>query len=292
MNMSWALIHERFRFILLGTYPFHQQWRPALVCLLFFALYAVSALRACWRPWLALAWVAVPAGAVLLLRGGLPGLPAVPSELWGGLPLTLLLSTVGFAAAFPPAVALALGRRSRLPAIRALSIAYIEIIRGVPLITLLFMASFMFPLFVPQSFTLDKVLRAQIAFAMVVAAYLAEVIRAGLEAIPAGQYEAASSLGLRFWPATLLVVLPQALRVTIPALVNTFIGFFKDTSLVLIIGLFDLLYMGKIALSDPPWQSFSTEVYLLLAVIYIAFCFAMSKYSRGLERELGRAGRR
>jgi len=286
MNMSWALIHERFRFILLGTYPFHQQWRPALVCLLFFALYAVSALRACWRPWLALAWVAVPAGAVLLLRGGLPGLPAVPSELWGGLPLTLLLSTVGFAAAFPPAVALALGRRSRLPAIRALSIAYIEIIRGVPLITLLFMASFMFPLFVPQSFTLDKVLRAQIAFAMVVAAYLAEVIRAGLEAIPAGQYEAASSLGLRFWPATLLVVLPQALRVTIPALVNTFIGFFKDTSLVGVIGLFDLLGAARAVVVDPKWFGSGVEVYLLVAAVYFTLCFAVSRYSQRLEREL------
>jgi general L-amino acid transport system permease protein len=286
MNMSWALIHERFRFILLGTYPFHQQWRPALVCLLFFALYAVSALRACWRPWLALAWVAVPAGAVLLLRGGLAGLPVVPSELWGGLPLTLLLSTVGFAAAFPPAVALALGRRSRLPAIRALSIAYIEIIRGVPLITLLFMASFMFPLFVPQSFTLDKVLRAQIAFAMVVAAYLAEVIRAGLEAIPAGQYEAASSLGLRFWPATLLVVLPQALRVTIPALVNTFIGFFKDTSLVGVIGLFDLLGAARAVVVDPKWFGSGVEVYLLVAAVYFTLCFAVSRYSQRLEREL------
>jgi general L-amino acid transport system permease protein len=165
----WAVIHERFRFVLLGVYPFDQQWRPALVCLLFVSLYVASSIRVWWKPWLLGLWIMVPIGAILLLRGGLFGLTDVPSEFWGGLPLTFLLSTVGFAAAFPLAVALALGRRSQMPAIRTLSIAYIELIRGVPLITFLFMAAVMFPLFMPQSFTIDKLLRAQIALVMVMA---------------------------------------------------------------------------------------------------------------------------
>jgi general L-amino acid transport system permease protein len=279
----WAVIHERLRFVLLGTYPFDEQWRPALACLLFISLYVASAIRAWWRPGLLCLWIAIPAAAVVLLRGGFLGLADVPSDLWGGLPLTFVLSTVGFAAAFPLAVALALGRRSQMPAIRALSIAYIELIRGVPLITFLFMAAVMFPLFVPQAFTVDKLLRAQIALVMVTAAYLAEVVRAGLQAIPKGQYEAAASMGLRFWPATILIVLPQALRVTIPALVNTFIAFFKDTSLVTVIGLFDLLGAAKAVIVDPKWVGFGVEVYLFVAAVYFMFCYAVSRYSQHLE---------
>jgi general L-amino acid transport system permease protein len=280
------VVVERFRFILFGAYPFDQQWRPALACLLFVSLYVASAIRACWKPWLAIVWIAIPAAAIALLRGGLLGLARVPSELWGGLPLTFLLSTVGFATAFPPAVGLALGRRSRMPAIRLLSIAYIELIRGVPLVIFLFMASLMFPLFVPQSFTIDKLLRAQIAFAMVMAAYLAEVIRAGLAAVPPGQYEAAASMGLRFWPATILIVLPQALRVSIPALVNTFIAFFKDTSLVAVIGLFDVLGAARAVVVDPKWFGSGPRVYLFVAAVYFAFCFAVSRYSQRLEKGL------
>jgi general L-amino acid transport system permease protein len=173
-----------------------------------------------------------------------------------------------------------------------LCVLYVELIRGVPLIALLFMASVMFPLFMPEGVNVNKLLRAQIAIILFAAAYLAEVVRGGLQALPRGQGEAAEALGLSYWQKTGLIILPQALRLVIPPLVNTFIGFFKDTSLVLIVGMFDLLMMGKVALSDPPWQSFSTEVYLMLALIYIAFCFAMSKYSRGLERELGRVHRR
>jgi general L-amino acid transport system permease protein len=282
----WAVIHERFRFILLGTYPFHQQWRPALVCLLFVVLYAASAVRAWWKPWLLSLWISVPVGAIVLLRGGLFGLVSVPSEFWGGLPLTFVLSTVGFAAAFPLAVGLALGRRSQMPVIRTLSIAYIELIRGVPLITFLFMAAVMFPLFMPQSFTIDKVLRAQIAIVMVIAAYLAEVVRAGLEAVPKGQYEAGASMGLRFWPSTVLIVLPQALRITIPAMVNTFIAIFKDTSLVAVIGLFDLLGTAKAVIVDPKWVGFGMEIYLFVASVYFAFCYAVSRYSQWLERVL------
>ena len=192
----WAVIHERFRFILLGGYPYEAQWRPAVACVLFVSLYVMSARRAWWTPWLLVPWMVLPISAIVLLRGGVFGLDEVPSEFWGGLPLTFLLSTVGFAAAFPLAVALALGRRSQMPAIRVLSIAYIEIVRGVPLVTFLFMASVMFPLFVSPGVTVDKVLRAQIAFVIVIAAYVAEVVRAGLAAVPTGQYEAAASLGL------------------------------------------------------------------------------------------------
>jgi general L-amino acid transport system permease protein len=282
----WAVIHERARFILLGTYPFGEQWRPALVCLLFIALYLASAVRAWWKPRLLGLWIVVPTASVLLMRGGPFGLAAVPSEYWGGLPLTFVLSTVGFAAAFPLAVALALGRRSKMLVIRALSIAYIELIRGVPLITFLFMAAVMFPLFVPHSFTVDKLLRAQIAIVMVFAAYLAEVLRAGFQAIPKGQFEAASSMGLSFWPATILVALPQAVRATIPALVNTFIGFFKDTSLVAVIGLFDLLGAAKTVIVDPKWMGFGVEVYLFVAGVYFVFCCGVSRYSQYLERVL------
>ena len=217
----------------------------------------------------------------------------MPEDEWGGLPITLILATFGLAFAFPLAILVALGRRStNLPAVKMLCVLYVELIRGVPLVALLFMASVMFPLFLPEGVNIDNLLRVQIAIILFVAAYLAEVIRGGLQALPKGQTEAADALGLTYWQKTGFIILPQALRLVIPPLVNTFIGFFKDTSLVLIVGMFDLLMMGKVALSDPPWQSFANEVYIMLALIYIAFCFAMSKYSRGLERDLGRAHRR
>ena len=279
----WAVIGERFRFILSGSYPFGEQWRPAVACVLIAALYAVSAVRRWWSRGLLALWIALPAAAALLLRGGLFGLSDVPSEFWGGLPLTLLLATVGLAIAFPLGVGLALGRRSELPAIKGLCVAYIELVRGVPLVTFLFMASLMFPLFVPQGLAVDKLLRAQLAFIMVMAAYLAEVVRGGLQAIPKGQYEAAASLGLSYWPSTVLVVLPQALRLSIPALVNTFIAFFKDTSLVVIIGLFDLLGAAKAVIVDARWVGFGVEVYLFAGAIYFAVCFGVSQYSRRLE---------
>jgi len=282
----WAVIAERARFILCGAYPFSEQWRPAVACLLFVTLYAASTVRTWWNWRLLGLWIALPAAAVTLLRGGVAGLPDVPTEVWGGLPLTFLLSTVGFAVAFPLAVALALGRRSELPAIKGLCIAYIELVRGVPLVTFLFMAAVMFPLFVPQGLDVDKLLRAQVALVMVIAAYLAEVIRGGLQAIPKGQYEAAASIGLRYWPSTILIVLPQALRVSIPSLVNTFIAFFKDTSLVIIIGLFDLLGAARAVIADSKWVGFGVEVNLFVAVVYFAFCYAVSQYSQHLERVL------
>jgi general L-amino acid transport system permease protein len=290
VGACWAILGDKYRLILFGRYPYDQQWRPLLVCLLFIGLYVVSSMRRFWRKELALIWIGTLTVVGVLMWGGILGMPLVTEDFWGGLPITLILATFGIAFAFPLSVLVALGRRStQLPAVKVLCVLYVELIRGVPLISVLFMASVMFPLFMPEGMNIDKLLRAQIAFILFAGAYLAEVVRGGLQALPKGQAEAADALGLSYWKKTGFIILPQALRLVIPPLVNTFIGFFKDTSLVLIIGLFDLLTMGKVALSDPPWQSFSTEVYIALAVIYVAFCFAMSKYSRNLERDLSRS---
>jgi len=217
------------------------------------------------------------------------GMTFVPQDEWGGLPLTLILATFALAFAFPLAVLVALGRRStKLPAVEMLCVVYVELIRGVPLISVLFMASVMFPLFMPEGVNIDKLLRAQIAVILFSGAYLAEVVRGGLQALPKGQAEAADALGLSYWKKTGFITLPQALRLVIPPLVNTFIGFFKDTSLVLIIGIFDLLTAAKTAIVEPAWQSFSLEVYIVVGLIYFAFCFAMSRYSQRLEAELNR----
>ena len=280
----WGFIAEKHRFILFGTYPFEQHWRPAAATLLLVGLWVFSLMRRFWSRWLVPVWVAGLGAIGLLMWGGVPGLPYVENERWGGLILTLLLTTFGVALAFPLSIALALGRRSRMPVIRALSIGYIELVRGVPLISILFMASVMLPLFLPAGVTIDKLLRAQIALVLFAAAYLAEVVRGGLQAIPKSQYEMADALGLGYWQRTLHVILPQALRIAVPPLVNTFIGFFKDTSLVLIIGLFDLLSTIKVSLQDPAWSGFGVEAYLFAAAVYFVFCFAMSLYSRRLER--------
>jgi general L-amino acid transport system permease protein len=289
----WAIIGDKWRFILFGPYPYDQQWRAGLCIAIFVGLFVVSANRRFWRRELVLIWIVALAAIGVLMWGGVFGLTYVPQDQWGGLPITLILATFGLAFAFPLAVLVALGRRStNLPAVKLLSVVYVELIRGVPLITLLFMASVLFPLFMPEGMNPDKLLRAQVAIILFAAAYLAEVVRAGLAALPRGQYEAADALGLSYWKKTGLVILPQALRLVIPPLVNTFIGFFKDTSLVLIIGIFDLLTAGKVALSEPAWQGFSTEVYIVLALIYFVFCFAMSSYSRGLERDFNRSRNR
>jgi general L-amino acid transport system permease protein len=285
----WAFIAEKHRFILFGTYPYAQHWRPALACLILVALWIASALRRFWNRGLILAWAAGLVAVGLLMWGGVLGLPYVENERWGGLILTLLLTTFGLAFAFPLAILLALGRRSGMSVIRGLAVGFIELVRGVPLISLLFMASVMLPLFLPAGVTVDKLLRAQIAMILFAAAYLTEVVRGGLQAIPRSQYDAADALGLSYWNRTLLVILPQALRISIPPIVNTCIGFFKDTSLVLIIGLFDLLSTIKVSLAEPAWTGFGVEAYLFAAVVYFAFCFAMSRYSQGLEREFARS---
>jgi general L-amino acid transport system permease protein len=282
------VIPEKYRFILFGTYPFDEQWRPALAVLLFIALYYLSTRRAWWRRELIYLWIGALGLISVLMWGGIFGLSYVSQDRWGGLPVTLILATFGLAFGFPLGILVALGRRSNLPAIRSLCVLYVELIRGVPLVSLLFMASVMFPLFMPGGFNIDKLLRAQIAIVLFAGAYLAEVVRGGLQAVPRGQSEAADALGLSYWRKQRLIVLPQAIRHVIPPLVNTFIAFFKDTSLVLIIGIFDLLTTAKTAIIDPAWQQFSVEVYIFVAAIYFAFCFAMSRYSRSLEAMSGR----
>jgi len=291
VGACWAVVTEKHRFILFGTFPFEEQWRPALAILIFIGLYVVSAMRRFWRKELIIIWIGALTVIGALMWGGVLGLSYVPQERWGGLAVTLILATFGLAFGFPLGVLVALGRRSDLPAIKAMCVMYVELIRGVPLVSFLFMASVMFPLFLPDGINIDKLLRAQIAIILFAGAYLAEVVRGGLQALAKGQAEGADALGLSYWQKTGLIVLPQALRLVIPPLVNTFIGFFKDTSLVLIIGIFDLLTAAKTSIIEPAWQSFSLEVYIVVGIIYFAFCFAMSRYSHRLETELNRSAR-
>lgn len=288
----WAVITDKYRFVLFGLYPYGEQWRPAAAMALFVAMLAVSVYPGFWGRRLIAGWVAALAVCGWLMWGGFLGLSFVSNERWGGLPLTLILSVVGIGAAIPMGIVLALGRRSDLPAIRAVCVGYIEIVRGVPLVSVLFMASVMFPLFLPDGVTIDKLLRAQVGIILFTAAYLAEAVRAGLQALPRGQYEAADALGLTYWQKQRLIILPQALRIVIPPMVNQFISAFKDTSLVIIIGLYDLLNTAKTALSDPPWRPFYVEAYIFTALIYWAFCFFMSRYSQFLERRLNAGTRR
>src|SRR5436305_10219397 len=288
----WTFIGEKWRFIFFGRFPYDAQWRPLFVVVIIIGLVLASCDRRLWGRRLVRLW---PAGLVVvgvLMSGGVFGLRYVPSEYWSGLPLTLILAVVGMLFAFPFAILLALGRRSNLPAVRVVSVAYIELVRGVPLITVLFMASVMLPLFLPEGVTIDILLRAQVALILFAAAYLAEVIRGGFHAIPKGQIEAADALGLGYWQRTRLIVLPQALALVIPPLVNSFIGTFKDTSLVIIISLFDLLGTVNAALTDAAWPGFSAEAYVFTAAIYFCFCFFMSRYSQMLEREFNRGRRR
>jgi general L-amino acid transport system permease protein len=282
----WSIITHNARFILFGFYPYDAQWRPLLAMIILFALLFSSRNRQHWKKPLAYAWFVGLCIMGLLLKGGVLGLSPVESTMWSGLPLTLLLSVFGLTAAYPLGVILALGRQSKMPAIKALCVVYIETIRGVPLISLLFMSSVMFPLFLPQGITINNILRAQVAIILFTAAYIAEVVRGGLQAIGRGQYEAAESLGLNYYQQMRLIILPQALKIVIPPTVGILISAFKDTSLVVIIGLFDLLKTTQSTLSDPRWMGFSIEAYVFIAVIYFAGCFSMSNYSRRLEREL------
>lgn len=291
-GLCWAFLADRWRLILFGPYPYAEQWRPALAMVLFTALVALSLAPGLWarrraRRALAFAWPAAIAAIAALLWGGVFGLVPVPSRLWGGLPLTMILAAVGTAGAFVLAILLALGRRSEMPLIRALAAAFVEFFRGVPLVALLFLASVLFPYFVPAGWTMDVLLRAQIAFALFFAAYMAEAIRGGLQAIPRGQYAAVESLGLSYWQAQRRIILPQALRTVIPSLVNIVIAAFKDTSLVVVISMIDLLGAANASTAEAKWWGLYIEAYLFAALIYLLLCAAMSAYSRGLERRLG-----
>jgi general L-amino acid transport system permease protein len=283
----WALLGEKARFILFATYPYEQQWRPALVCVLLPGLIGLSTVQFLWGRRLLLIWALGLLIISVLMWGGVIGLPFVKQDIWGGLPVTLLLATFGITFALPIGILLALARQSStLPVIKALAIGYIEMIRAVPLVSLLFMASFVLPIFLPTGLTIDKVLRAQFALILFSSAYLAEAVRGGLQSIPRGQQEAASALGLGYWPTQLLIILPQALRASIPSLVNTSISLFKSTSLVLVVGIYDLLAAGKAAIVDPQWQSYGLEMFVAVSLVYFALFFPMSRYSLHIEAKL------
>jgi general L-amino acid transport system permease protein len=282
----WSIISMNYRFILFGFYPYDQQWRPFLAMMILFGLLFYSRERNHWKKPLAYAWIIGLFTMGLLMKGGIFGLTSIESTQWGGLPLTLLLAVFGLTAAYPLGVILALGRRSKMRGVKVLCILYIELIRGVPLISLLFMSAIIFPLFLPEGVTFNKILRAQVAIILFTAAYIAEVVRGGLQAMSRGQYEAAESLGLNYILTMRLVILPQALKIVIPPSVSILISAFKDTSLVVIIALFDLLKTTQSVLSNPEWMGFSREAYVFIAILYFLGCFSMSNYSRRLEREL------
>ncbi|MBK3745985.1 amino acid ABC transporter permease, partial [Paraburkholderia aspalathi] len=281
---------------LYGRYPVDQRWRVNLTALLFVLLLVPLLIPRVPRKGLnAFAFFVVfPFVAFFLLVGGWFGLSFVETPLWGGLLVTLVLSFVGIAVSLPLGIILALGRRSNLPVIKAMSIIFIEMVRGVPLVTVLFMASVMLPLFLPPGVTFDKLLRALIGVALFASAYMAEVVRGGLQAIPRGQYEGAEALGLSYWQKTGLIVLPQALKLVIPGIVNTFIGLFKDTSLVYIIGMFDLLGIVRQNFSDANWATPQTPATGLVfaGFVFWIFCFAMSRYSIFMERRLNTGHKR
>ena len=297
VGACWAFVIDRINFFTYGFYPIEERWRVDV----FFALLAFGV---GWMAWLDAPrrdlgafyfFILMPLASVVLLLG-FPaiGLSRVSTSQWGGVLVTIVVAAVGIVASLPLGVLLALGRRSRMPAVRLFSVIFIEFVRGVPLITVLFMASVMLPLFVPDTWSPDKLLRALVGVALFSAAYMAEVVRAGLQAIPKGQYEAAMAVGLSYWQSMRLIVLPQALRITIPNIVNSTVALFKDTTLVFVVGIFDFLRTIEAARVDPNWATpvTSTTGYAFAAIFYLIFCYGLSRYSRMVEARLAAGDRR
>lgn len=283
----WAFVGARFGQFVFGFYPDGERWRVVLAgALLVAAGIPVAAQLPGRRPAALFLIFVFPFVGFFLLRGGLPGLPIVDTNLWGGLMLTLVLATVSIALSLPLGILLALGRRSKMRIVKMVCVGVIEFVRGVPLISVLFMAAVMLPLFLPEGVNVNKLLRALVGISIFAAAYMAEVVRGGLQAVPAGQYEGARAMGLGYWQMMRLVVLPQALSISVPSIVNTYISLFKDTSLVLVIGLLDFLNIVKITSTDPHWLGIATEGYVFAAVVYWVFCFSMSRYSRWIEKRI------
>lgn len=283
----WVFINVRFGQFMYGFYPPDEYWRVNFAfILLVFLIIALLIDNFPKKGWLSVfTLLGYPIIAFFLFYGGVFGLEVVETNQWGGLMLTLILATIGIVLSLPLGILLALGRRAdNMPIVKSLCIVFIEFWRGVPLITVLFMASVMLPLFLPEGVNFDKLLRAVIGIVLFESAYIAEVVRGGLQAIDKGQYEAAEALGFGYWRSTRLIILPQALKLVIPGIVNTFIGLFKDTTLVLIIGLFDLLAVVQAAFTDPHWLAYAVEGYVFVALVYWIFCFSMSRYSQHLER--------
>jgi len=286
----WGFVVEKYRLILFGRYPYEEQWRPLLATASIVAMLVVTALPAIWTRrgarLLAAGWAAAFALFFALMLGGFAGLATVQTDRWGGLPLTVILTLIGMTASAPLGIVLALGRRSTMPLLRLLAVGYIELVRGVPLITVLFVATFIFPLLLPAGFRLDPFWRIAIGIVLFQAAYMAETVRGGLQTIARGQFDAAASLGLGYWRTQLYIVLPQALVAIIPAFVNSLLSTFMDTSLVTVVSMYDLTGSLRLALGDSRWREFFIEGYLFLAAIYFAASFAMSRYSIWLEARL------
>lgn len=288
----WAVVAEKHRPMLFGVYPYDEHWRLVVALIVYLGSFGITLVRRFWK-WKVLVplWIFAVTTCSIMLWGGVFGLTPVDTTQWGGLPLTMVLFTGTVVCGFPIAILLALGRRSKLPLVKAVSVTIIESLRGVPLITILFVAVNVFPLFLPDGLEFDKLMRVMIGMAIFFACYQAEVIRGGLQAIPKGQYEAAEALGLSYWQMTRRIVLPQALRICLPGIVNHIIAALKNTSFVLIIGLFDILTATTAVMQDPLWRRFYIEAYLFVAMVYFFFCFVLSKYSQQVERWLNE-GRR
>ena len=284
----WTFVKVRFWLFMYGFYPEGEWWRVNLSLLLFFAplLYCLIETTP-GKKWVVI-FLCLPywpiAGALLL--GGFWGMPFVDTTQWSGFSLTLIIAVTGISFSLPLGILLALGRRSDLPVLRMICVGFIEFIRAVPLISILFMSTVILPLFMPEGVTFDKLMRALIGVTLFSAAYMAETVRGGLQAIPNGQYEAADAMGLTYWQSMRLIVLPQALKIVIPALVSSFIGLFKDTTLVLIIGLVDLVSMIQSSGADIAWAGYAPHGYVFAALLFFVFCFSMSRYSMYLEDKL------
>jgi general L-amino acid transport system permease protein len=297
IGACWPFVWERWSYFVYGSYPIPQRWRVDV----FFVMLAIGVV---WMLWLesprrdlgsVYFFVVLPISSFILLTGwSAAGLPPVDTSLWGGILVTIVVASVGIVCSLPIGILLALGRRSRMPAVRLFSVIFIEFVRGVPLVTVLFMASVMLPLFVPEQYSPDKLVRALVGIALFASAYMAEVVRAGLQAIPKGQFEGAMAVGLGYWQMMRLIILPQALKITIPNIVNTYIGLFKDTTLVFIVGIFDFLQTVEVSRIDPKWATpvTSTTGYAVAAIFYWIFCYAMSRYARATEARLAKADRR
>jgi len=286
----WGFVAEKWRLILFGRYPYEAQWRPAFATAAVVAMLLVSAWPRLWTrrgaALLAVGWVLAFAVFFVLMLGGVFGLDHVGTERWGGLPLTVILTLIGMSASAPPGVLLALGRRSEMPLLRTLCTAYIELVRGVPFLTVLFVATFVFPLVLPPGWRIDPFWRIVIGMVLFQSAYIAETVRGGLQTLPRGQREAGISLGLGYWELQRSIVLPQALVAVIPSFVNNLLSTFMDTSLVTVVSMYDLTGALRLALGDPVWREFFIEGYLFIAAIYFGSSFAMSRYSQWLERRL------
>ncbi len=290
----WGFVAEKWRLILFGRYPFEEQWRPAAALAAVCAAIVVSAAPFFWRIFSFRKILLVWAGALVvffaLMYGGIFGLAFVGTDMWGGLPLTVIITLIGMGLSSPIGIFLAIGRRSRLPIVSAVSAGYIELVRGVPLITVLFAAAFVFPLFLPPQLQLDAFWRVTIGIVLFQAAYMAETVRGGLQTVPQGQADAAESLGFTKRQAYRYVILPQALAAIIPAFINSLLSCFMDTSLVTVVSMYDLTGSLKLSLGDALWRAFFVEGYVFVALIYFASSFAASRYSQWLEAEI-RGGR-